>query len=265
MGYHDTSFLFLKVNFLGYPKTKVMSAKEDLFVQEYLITLNASDAYRKAGYKGKSVNQLANKLLTKPHIAAAINVAMNERAKRLEIDSDWVLKRLSLIATANPNEISRVQVGSCRYCNGTDHEYQWRTESEFERAKEKYWELDDNKKAKKSAPVIAGGFGYSAHNIPNPDCPHCDGYGVPRVVLGDTTRLSEEGTALYAGVKETKSGIEVKSGDQMKAIEMIARHVGFYEKDNKQTGNALAEALAEIQRRTSKAPIRRDIPEGDEQ
>lgn len=243
---------------------KKLTEKEQVFVQEYLISLNASDGYRKAGYKGKDAGAGGYEILRKPHIQTAVKKAMDERAKRLEIDSDWVLKRLSLIATANPNEISRVQVGSCRYCNGIDHEYQWRTESEFERAKEKYWELDDNKKAKKSAPVIAGGFGYSARNIPNPDCSHCDGDGVPRVVLADTTRLSEEGTALYAGVKETKSGIEVKSGDQMKAIEMIARHVGFYEKDNKQTGNALAEALAEIQRRTSKATIRRDIPEGDE-
>ena len=36
--------------------TKKLTAKENLFVGEYLISLNASDAYRKAGYNGKNAN-----------------------------------------------------------------------------------------------------------------------------------------------------------------------------------------------------------------
>ena len=58
-----------------------LTPKERLFVAEYLVTLNASDAHRKAGFSGKSHAVLGHRLLTKVNVAAAIADA---QAKRLE-------------------------------------------------------------------------------------------------------------------------------------------------------------------------------------
>lgn len=246
------------------PKTpKKLTPKEELFVAEYLISLNASDAYRKAGYKGKNADVIGPRMLGKVGIAAAIAEGKAKRSEQLEINANWVLTRLANIVDADPNEMTKVVVGCCRYCHGVDHAYQWRTEDEFEAAKEEYWELSDDLRAKGKEPKLSGGFGFDSKRAPHPNCPQCDGDGRPKVLLGDTTKLSEQGRTLYAGVKQSKSGVEVKFQDKMKAIEMIARHIDFYGKETEHAAGALATAITEIQQRMSKAPIRRDTSQDD--
>jgi phage terminase small subunit len=74
------------------PKTG-MTPKEQRFVQEYLIEPNAARAAREAGYK--SPDKLGHQVMQRPRIKAAIARAMEARNKRLEIDSDLVLRRLN--------------------------------------------------------------------------------------------------------------------------------------------------------------------------
>jgi phage terminase small subunit len=76
------------------PKTG-MTPKEQRFVQEYLIEPNATRAAREAGYK--SPDKLGHQVMQRPRIKAAIARAMKARSKRLEIDSDLVLRRLNEI------------------------------------------------------------------------------------------------------------------------------------------------------------------------
>lgn len=82
-----------------------MTPKESLFVAEYLVSLNAAGAYRKAGYSSKGANVEARKTLKKPHIAAEIARRLEERHKRLEIDADALLRRAIIILTADPREL----------------------------------------------------------------------------------------------------------------------------------------------------------------
>lgn len=53
-------------------KPKELTPKERLFVAEYLVTLNASAAYRAAGYKGKDAAAGGYEILRKPHVAAEV-------------------------------------------------------------------------------------------------------------------------------------------------------------------------------------------------
>jgi phage terminase small subunit len=78
-----------------------MTPKQQRFVEEYLIDLNATQAAIRAGYSKKTADQQASRLLTNVKVKAAIETAMEARSKRTEFDADWVLKRLGAEAMAD--------------------------------------------------------------------------------------------------------------------------------------------------------------------
>ncbi|HFH2889955.1 terminase small subunit [Pseudomonas aeruginosa] len=71
-----------------------LTAKQRLFVDEYLIDLNATQAAIRAGYSQRRAAEIGSQNLRKPEIAAAIQAAMQARASRTEIDADYVLRRM---------------------------------------------------------------------------------------------------------------------------------------------------------------------------
>jgi phage terminase small subunit len=78
-----------------------LTPKQRVFVDEFLIDLNATQAAKRAGYSKKTAQQMGAENLSKPLIAEAIAKALAERAERLKIDADWVLKRLVAEAEAD--------------------------------------------------------------------------------------------------------------------------------------------------------------------
>lgn len=82
-----------------------MTPKQERFVEEYLLTLNAADAARKAGYAPKRADAIGHENLRKPEIQAAIASAKAERSKRTQIDADWLLLRLAAAADADVRDI----------------------------------------------------------------------------------------------------------------------------------------------------------------
>ena len=75
-------------------KDKKLTNKQQRFVDEYLIDLNATQAAIRAGYSSKRADAIGYENLRKPDIETAIQRAMSERAKRTEITQDIVLKEL---------------------------------------------------------------------------------------------------------------------------------------------------------------------------
>lgn len=75
-----------------------LTPKQRLFVEEYLIDLNASQAAIRAGYSEKTADRIGHENLKKLEIQKAINEAMKQRAERLEITQDKVLKEIALVA-----------------------------------------------------------------------------------------------------------------------------------------------------------------------
>lgn len=49
-----------------------------------------------------------------------------------------------------------------------------------------------------------------------------------RVLLTDTSKLSEIQIRAIAGIKEGKNGIELKLNDKEKALELLGRHLGMF-------------------------------------
>ena len=78
-----------------------MTPKQGVFVREYLIDLNATQAAIRAGYSERTANEQGARLLANVSVRSAIEAAQKERAKRVEVDAEWVLRRLHGEATAD--------------------------------------------------------------------------------------------------------------------------------------------------------------------
>lgn len=68
--------------------------KQQLFIDEYLVDLNATQAAIRAGYSEKTARSQGQRLLTNVDILARIEELKKTRADRLNLDAYWVLKRL---------------------------------------------------------------------------------------------------------------------------------------------------------------------------
>ena len=68
-----------------------LTAKQERFVAEYLIDLNATQAAIRAGYAKKGAAVEGSRLLANPKVAAAVAAAQAARAERTEITQDYVL------------------------------------------------------------------------------------------------------------------------------------------------------------------------------
>jgi len=67
-----------------------------------------------------------------------------------------------------------------------------------------------------------------------------------RVRLVDTAKIPKEKRAAIAGIKEGRSGVEVKLADKLKALELLGRHLGLFDGSGADTKpNGIMEAIAE--------------------
>jgi phage terminase small subunit len=75
-----------------------LNARQQAFVAEYLIDLNATQAAIRAGYSAKTAPQAASRLLTNVEISKLVNRTQSERAEKLEITAASITARLMSIA-----------------------------------------------------------------------------------------------------------------------------------------------------------------------
>jgi len=75
-----------------------LTPKQQAFIAEYMIDLNATQAAIRAGYSPATARMIGYENLTKPYIAKIIEKAMNERSANNGITADYVLKGIKGIA-----------------------------------------------------------------------------------------------------------------------------------------------------------------------
>lgn len=75
-----------------------LTAKQQAFINEYLIDLNATQAAIRAGYSTNTAAEMGYENLNKPQIKEAIDEAITKRSNKLEITSEYVLSSLKTIA-----------------------------------------------------------------------------------------------------------------------------------------------------------------------
>ena len=72
-----------------------LTMKQQLFVEAYFSSdYNATEACRKAGYKGEHLNRVASQLLAKPNVAAAIEVRAKKKLEEVSLTEHYVIKKL---------------------------------------------------------------------------------------------------------------------------------------------------------------------------
>lgn len=185
------------------------NARVARFIDEYLVDGNGSAAYKRAGYKatGNSAEVNARRLLRNAPVAAEIARRQAKVSEAIGVSAQRALQEAWNIVTADTNDLVQYQRVCCDGCWG-------KPATQKDRARD-----------------------------PNPACDECGGEGYGRVFAQDTRKLSPAARSLYAGVKVTKEGFEVKMHSKDAALEKVFKHLGLYKKDNEQSSTPLAEAL----------------------
>lgn len=82
-----------------------LTAKQHLFVREFLLDLNATQAAIRAGYSRRSAQEQGSQMLAHPEIKAAIEAAMAKRSDKTEIDAARVLEEIAAMAFYDPADL----------------------------------------------------------------------------------------------------------------------------------------------------------------
>jgi uncharacterized Zn-finger protein len=83
----------------GTTHEEAMTPRQQRFVDEYLVDLNATRAAVRAGYSARTAEQQGARLLGNVKVAAAVQAALEARSDRIQISQDDVLRGLHREAT----------------------------------------------------------------------------------------------------------------------------------------------------------------------
>lgn len=162
--------------------------------------------------------ELAEDVLNSIKVRAEVERLRNERllAYADDLCAQDIIKRLQLIAFADPGELIEHRRTACAECWLGSH-------------------TDDD--------------------LIDPECPRCKGEGESRVYLADTRYLSAAGKAIYGGVKIRHGTIEVVMRDQVAALEALGRIYGVFEADNRQKQDGLQKLVEYVQANSKGLPM----------
>lgn len=205
-----------------------LDARQAHFIDLWLVTQNATQAYQDAGYECKSdavAAAAASRLLKKVKEHPYTHAKRAELFARTEEITGRVIERVYGAAMADPRELVEYVYKCCRFCHGTKHQYQMTPKQMKDRKeahKQAVYEAVQEKRPKPKFDPL-GGLGFDATLDPHPECPECNGEGIGKLVIKDTRHLSPGALSLYGGTKQGKDGIEVKVADQRPYLEMLGR------------------------------------------
>ena len=214
----------------------IIAPRELRFVSTLFRTIprNQTAAYMEV-YNVEDMNTAgvaASKLMQKPYIIAEVEKWDAMLKSDLQMDIAALHREAFLIANADPRELTDTITGSCRYCHGEDHKFH-RTPAEYERDLDKH--IDQCQAIGKPDPLgllfkVQGGIGFNKYRAPHPECPECFGEGVLVTRFKDSRDLSPGAARLFAGVKETRNGIEIITRNQDKMLDLIGDIIGAKKK-----------------------------------
>lgn len=194
---------------------------EEAFITEYLKNgLNGTAAALRVwpALSPVAAAVKASRLIKVGKIRARIASERQRIAERHEMTREELLGGLVDIYRADPNELVSMRAHACSFCWG-------------------------GKEGQSTE-----GDGTPRFLEPDPECASCNGEGYSALHIADTTKLSREGLALYAGMHQTKDGLKVLMHSKLDAAEKIAKIIGAFEADNRQKADALGDLLKSIGR-----------------
>lgn len=226
------------------------NGRHELFAQELAAGSTADAAYEAAGYKPNRGN--ATRLKADESVAARVAELQRRAAALTEATIAGVLAELWAIGVADPSEIVEYRRTCCRHCWGKGHRYQETPREradrrkEWDRARQAVAGMGDRAATEEWDDL--GGIGFNGLREPCSGCPECFGEGFGEAVFKDTRTLSPAARRLYAGVKVTKDGVEVKMHDKVSALTKVGQHLGMFVERNINTDVGLEEFLEQLDR-----------------
>lgn len=166
-----------------------MTRKQERFVEEYLIDLNATQAAIRAGYSPSSANAIGGENLAKPIIKAAIDKAMAEQSRRTGINADRVIRELAKIAFLRADEVIDIDRAQVRQDAGADD--------------------------------LAAIAGVKVKYVPKKE-------------------INDDGEVVFVEAVER----EIRFCDKLKALDMLAKHLGAYDGKKAEDGQAAETGIA---------------------
>ena len=79
--------------------TKKLNARQQYFVEQYVLTGNATKSAIAAGYSQRSASSIGERLLRKDELAAAVAASQSDLLERVMVDQDMVIAGLLKEAT----------------------------------------------------------------------------------------------------------------------------------------------------------------------
>lgn len=104
------------------------NAKRERFCHEYLIDLNASQAASRTGYSARTAYSQGQRLLKDVEISARIDWLADERAKRMQLSADEVLRELAVLVRSDVRDFLVDDDGLLTLRDGAD-DAAWRAVS----------------------------------------------------------------------------------------------------------------------------------------
>lgn len=203
------------------PRRNGLSPAHERFTAEYALDRNATRSYAAAypGCSRRTAGINGWKLLKNAAIRKRVDAKNMEDLAKIDLSRQEMVGRLAAIVRADPAELDSIRYVACRSCWGNERPGKTREDCRTR---------------------------ISRYADPDPDCDVCEGEGEITRVIADTSKLSTTGRALFKGIKETASGLQVLMHDQLEAIDKLARIKGAFKADNEQHPPQLVDALREL-------------------
>lgn len=91
-----------------------LTPKQERFVEEYLVDLNATQAAIRAGYSVKTAAKQGWQLLENPRVLARVSEAQAQRSRRTGINQDRVVRELARVALVNATDVINMDEATIR-------------------------------------------------------------------------------------------------------------------------------------------------------
>lgn len=183
-----------------------LNERQRRFCHEFMKDLSAQEAAKRAGYAEDTAYSSGSRLLDHVEIAAYIEELKEDRAIACSVTAERIVRRFEEIAFADPHELMELRRGPCGQC--------WDTERS----------------------EMYSGVGFDVKQDACPECSVCHGEGIMRTFFQDTRKLKGNSRKLFAGIKATDKSIELKTHDQLKALEWLGNYMSLHKQSVVLTG-----------------------------
>lgn len=182
-----------------------LTPKQQRFVEEYLVDLNATQSAIRAGYSARTADQQGSRLLANVKIAAALAAARQRQSERTEITADMVLAELAKVGFANLAHVTNWGVKEIAIGFSDD--------------------------GKKLRPEDIGDAAVVQY-VEAPFVTPVDRDAIPEAIRGAVSEVAL-----------TKDGFKIKMHDKVGALTQIGRHLGMFTDKTEHSGTVGLEQL----------------------